>query len=495
MNMKKIIVSFITGFLLISCSEDFINRQPEDNLSIGTYFKNTTEIKTGVVGCYKGLQNLYGSNSTQIPWTVEIMSDDLKNFHLDSPYHIFIKTNSDSNSDIWKNSYKLIINCNNILNAIDDYVPSNAAEEVIVKAFMGEARFLRGLAYFNLVRLYGDVPKVIEPIDDPEDAFGIGRTPISEIYSDIIIPDFEFAASNCYKKGAAALRGEEARATSGAALTMLGKVYLTTNDPDKAEQSLRKLIVEKSAGNYSLFSNFQNFFLPVNKFNSESIFEVNYNCAAGQASDFFRWMCPDIGNKICAKKQTQQVAVEHNLMREFVNSGEKIRYTATVDSGKVPSASPPLQPWARKITPPPADVKTFAVIAGCDYNYIITRYADALLMYAEALMLLNRNNEALTYINMVRTRAGMPVLSSSENLNIEVILHERRMELAFEGHRYFDLVRTGKALEKISYALLTRIDYDNQIYRSGLIERYQLLLPVPVTEIEKDPTLTQNEGY
>jgi hypothetical protein len=153
-----------------------------------------------------------------------------------------------------------------------------------------------------------------------------------------------------------------------------------------------------------------------------------------------------------------------------------------------------LQPWARKLTPAPADIKNYAS-TGCDYNYPVTRYADALLMYAEALMLLNQKSDALPYINLVRTRAGVPVITDPNALTIDVILHERRMELAFEGHRYFDLVRTGKAIEKISYALLTKIDYDTQINRTGPIESYQLLLPIPVTEIEKDPTLSQNEGY
>ena len=97
-------------------------------------------------------------------------------------------------------------------------------------------------------------------------------------------------------------------------------------------------------------------------------------------------------------------------------------------------------------TPAPADVATYDLIAGCDYNYPVTRYADALLMYSEALMLLNQKNDALPYINLVRTRAGVPVLTDANALTIDVILHERRMELAFEGHRYFDLVRTGKAV-------------------------------------------------
>jgi starch-binding outer membrane protein, SusD/RagB family len=495
--MKNYYIPLLLCIISLGCSEDFINRQPEDDLSLGTYFTNPAEIKTGLTGCYKQLQTIYFTKEDHLPLTVELMSDDLKDFHLDDEFHLFTKTNSDSRSVLWESSYKMIVNCNNIIQSIDNYHPLNEAEDLIIKAYRGEASFLRALSYFNLVRLYGDVPEVTKPFNDPNEAFGIGRTPVNEIYERVITPDLEFAVANCYKKGDVALKGEEARATSGAALTILGKVYLTLNDPAKAEETLKKLIIDKVAGNYSLFPNFQNYFLPSNKFNSESIFEVNYCNAAGQHSDFFRWMCPDIGSKLCAKKQDEQVAVEHNMMREFVNSNEKIRYTSSVDSGKVSSASPPLQPWARKLTPPPAEIKNYAVNVpgGCDYNYHVTRYSDALLMYAEALMLLNRKSEALPYINLVRTRSGMTAITDPASLNIDVILHERRMELAFEGHRYFDLVRTGKAIEKISYALLTKIDYDDQINRNGIIEAYQLLLPIPVEEIEKDPTLTQNEGY
>lgn len=493
--MKKYIIALVaSAVLLFACNEEFVDRQPEDNLSIGNYFTNAKEIKSGLIGCYKRLQSIYFTNNFHLPYTVEMMSDDLKDLHWTNVFHLFIKTSGDSQTNLWTNSYKMIVNCNNVIAAIDKYKAVNVAEETLIKAYRGEACFLRALSYFNLVRLYGDVPKVTEPFDDPNNAFGVGRAPVDDVYNSVIIPDLEFAIANCYKKGDIALNGEEARATSGAALTILGNVYLTRNNAAKAAETLKKLIVDKAGGNYSLFPNFQDLFLPVNKFNSESVFEVNYNTAAGQPSDFFRWMCPDIGAILVDKRYSQQVAVEFNLMREFTNNNETIRYIATVDSGKVPAANPPLQPWARKLTPAPEDVINYA-IPGCDYNYPVTRYADALLMYAEALMLLNQKNEALSYINMVRTRAKVPEITDPDALTIDVILHERRMELAFEGHRYFDLVRTAKAVEKISYTLLTKIDYDDRINRVGPIEAYQLLLPVPVTEIEKDPTLSQNEGY
>src|SRR5690606_24377949 len=188
-----------------------------------------------------------------------------------------------------------------------------------------------------------------------------------------------------------------------------------------------------------------------------------------------------------------------NFMQEFVADNDWIsdpdwtRYNTTLDSGILLGGSPELQPWPKKFTP---EKSTLADMnnTGSDNNYMVTRYADALLMYAEALLGINQASDAVTYINMVRERAGLNGITP-EQLDLERVLHERRLELAFEGHRFFDLVRTGKAIEKISWALMTPIGFDERIFTTEPIEAYQLLLPIPVGEIEKDASLTQNPGY
>ena len=349
------------------------------------------------------------------------------------------------------------------------------------------------MGYFNLVRIYGDVPKVVEPFADPNSAFGIGRTAVNDIYNSVVIPDLEYAFANCYKKGDAALKNEEARATKAAALTILGKVYLTMNNPAKAAETLKKLVVDKAGGNCSLLADYKSVFATNNKFNAESIFEVNFNVAAGQPSYWFKWMGVDIGKRLSAPS-SNQLLVEHNLMRDFVNSKELTRYVATIDSGKCPGDTPPIQAWASKLCPAASAVKSY-VNTGSDNNYMVTRYADALLMYSEALMLTGQKADAVTYFNQVRGRVRPKDLITEADLTIDQILHERRMELAFEGHRYFDLVRTGKAIPVITKALMTKVDYDDKIYITNSIPEYQLILPIPVGEIQKDPTLTQNKGY
>jgi hypothetical protein len=181
-------------------------------------------------------------------------------------------------------------------------------------------------------------------------------------------------------------------------------------------------------------------------------------------------------------------------MRDFVASNELTRYATSIDSGKCPGDTPPIQAWASKLCPSAASVKNY-VNTGTDNNYMVTRYADALLMYSEALLLSGQKTEALIYFNQVRARVRPTALLAEADLNIDQILHERRMELAFEGHRYFDLVRTGKAISVLTKTLMTKVDYDDKIYISGPIAEYQLILPIPVGEIQKDPTLTQNTGY
>ncbi len=486
--MKKIFLILTSCVLLAGCSEDFLDRQPEDELSPGGFYRNPAEIKTALVGSYKVLQSIY--NQTDLPLIPELMSDDGKDRFRTGVWQTFKKTNADSQGNIWTNNFKMIANCNVVLGVIEAYQAKNADEEKIVKAYKAEAMFLRALAYFNLVRIYGDVPLVDKSFTDLSAAFGIGRTPVAEVYSKLIVPDLEFAAANALKKSE--MKGEEARASKGAALTMLGKVYLTLNDHTKAAATLKRLIEDNEAGPYSLLPSYSDVFLSTNKFHAESIFEVNFNIAAGQASNWFKWVNNDVG-LIWGVAGATNLLVEHNLMREFVETGETVRYKTTIDSGYIASSTIPIQAWVIKHCPPPAQLKAYNN-TGTDNNWVVTRYADALLMYAEALMVTGRKDDAVKYVNMVRTRAKVPAITAAQ-LDIDAILHERRMELAFEGHRYFDLVRTGKAIPVITKALMTPLDYDTNIAISGPISEDQLILPIPVGEIQKDQTLPQNNGY
>jgi tetratricopeptide (TPR) repeat protein len=490
--MKKIsLIIAIAIIILSACSESFLDRQPEDTLAPGIFFKTPADIKTGLMGVYQPFQALYNHGGLSAP--LEQMSDDGTNPFAVNVVNSFYKDNTNSLSTYWNGFFKIIVNANNIIDVIDKYEPKNDDEAVVVNAYKGEASFLRAFSYFNLVRLYGDVPMVVTRFEDPGAAFGIGRTPVNDIYTKVIIPDLEFAFENCYAKGDAAISSRPACATKGAALTILGKVYLTMNDHAKAAATLKKLIVDKEAGDkYALLPDFSKIWLSTNKFNAESIFEINFNVAAGVPSYFYRNMSSVGFNLHKVTTSSCQFAGCKNLMDEFVAYEEWTRYKVSVDSGWH-ATNNLITPIPLKLMPPLKGIAAYDKI-GSDYNYMITRYADALLMYAEALMVLGQKDEAANYVNQVRARVNMAPITAAD-LNIDRILHERRMELVFEGHRYWDLVRTGKAIEYISSDLMSNVDYEFRVFRNEPIPEYQLILPIPVGEIEKDQTLTQNPGY
>jgi len=491
--MKKILIIVCTIALFSGCSESFLEKLPEDMLSPDIYYKNADDIKTGVVAIYEYLNEMY--DWAHLPVLVERMSDDGTRPFGDSPFINHYKTNVDSEPYYWNNFYKMIVNANNIIAIIDKLEEVKSSEVREIKALRGEACFLRAFAYFNLARLYGDLPIFTEPWESPRDAFGVGRTPVNQVYTNVIIPDLEQAFADCYKKGDNELSGEEARATKGAALTLLGKAYLTINDHANVASTLKKLIVDKQAGNYELLTDFAQIFVPENKFNDESIFEVNYNVAAGKPSWYFRNMSAVGINVYKVPGSTSNVyAGTKDLMDEFYEHGEWLRMKESLDSGWHANNNL-ICPIPIKRKPPLDDQLQNYNNIGTDYNYMITRYADALLMYAEALMILGQKDAAATYVNQVRERAEMDPVSA-DDLDIEWILHERRMELCFEGHRWFDLVRTGKAVEYVSRQLMDpNRDYEFRVVRSNPMPEYQTILPIPVEEIQKDPTLTQNPGY
>jgi len=215
---------------------------------------------------------------------------------------------------------------------------------------------------------------------------------------------------------------------------------------------------------------------------------------AGTPSFYFRNIDINNGtNRYGMRTCNGQFAVEKNLMDEYVEHEELIRFEVSVDSSGNPSLAY-LVPFPKKLMPDPEDNLPQYDRVGTDYNYMITRYADALLMYAEALMELGQKDVAATYVNQVRERVDMAPITAGD-LDIDRILHERRMELSFEGHRYFDLVRTGKAIEYISEILMSDNEYEGRIWRTEPIPESQLILPVPVSQIEIDQSLTQNPGY
>ncbi|HTE24117.1 RagB/SusD family nutrient uptake outer membrane protein [Flavitalea sp.] len=462
--MKKlytlIIIAACTG-----CSKDFINLVPISDQSIEAFYKTETDIAQAVIGTYDGLQGLYSGN---FAYFMEVPSDnsynsnttgngganaDFDNFTLASSNFIL--------NDTWNGCYRDIQRCNIILNRIDAVTMNDGIKE----NRKGEVKFIRALLYFNMVRIWGDVPLIVDEIDDPFEAFVHQRDPVDKVYTQIIT-DLEDAIAALPVKWSGA--NDIGRATKGSARTLLGKVYLTRKDFVKANAELANII---SSGTYKLVPDFAKVFGVENENNIESIFEIQYK------SDAFGEGGGDGGLFSSGDGNNWPSA---NMLKLFVNNSDK-RFDASVDT----------------TFNSPKFAKQKAV-RGADgsfgSNVVVLRYADVLLMAAEALNEIGYNNgNAFNYLNQVRQRAGASVYDQStlpdqKSFRTAIEL-ERRLELTFENHRWFDLLRTGRALEVMSTAV------GGSAFVLD-IKPHHLLFPIPLEQVDASAgKIIQNQGY
>ncbi|MDN5216232.1 RagB/SusD family nutrient uptake outer membrane protein [Fulvivirgaceae bacterium BMA12] len=356
----------------------------------------------------------------------------------------------------WQNTYNGIARTNGILVRIDEATIDEAFKNLV----KGEALFLRGLMYFNLVRIYGDVPLVLNEIS-PEEAFQVGQNDANDIYTQII-SDLTAAASLL-----PAIHSDDiGRATNIAANALLGRVYLTLGDFPQTVTTLRK-VTAQSPSIVNLLSNYADVFDIANEYNQEIIFAVRWT-NDGQNGNGFNFGFANVNEP--DNKATPDVYDEY----ETGDLRRDLTWDATIST-----ADTILVKYG------------FAPAGQGESDWPVIRYADVLLMLSEAL---NEegyvsNGEAFDLLNQIRARAGLGSLTSVEvpdqaafRLAIE---HERRMELAGEGHRWFDLVRTGRFMDVMNG-------------KGFNVEPRHRVFPIPQREIDNvnDPTiLSQNTGY
>lgn len=462
--MKKLYLLLVVA-LFTSCDADFINLIPVSDQSIDGFYRSDSDLEQAVIGAYDGLQTPYRSNFS---YFMEVRSDnsynsnttangganaDFDNFTLASSNYIL--------NDTWNACYRGIQRCNIILNRMNGV----AMDEQIRSYRAGEVKFIRALTYFNMVRIWGDVPLILQEMKDPFEAFDHHRTPSAEVYASII-KDLEDAIAVLPEtwKGTHNI----GRVTSGAARTLLGKVYLTRKEYTKALSEFEKVI---GSGVYALVPRFADVFGEANENNKESIFEIQFKSDAfgegGSDGGLFssgdgdNWPSP-------------------NMMELFKNNWDD-RFDASIDT------SFNFPKFAKQKSVRGAD-------GSFGSNVVVLRYADLLLMAAETLNELGYGQaNSFSYLNQIRTRASasqydVNSLPDQERFRKAIEL-ERRLELAFENHRWFDLLRTGRALEVMSEAQgASAFDIN--------IKPHQLLFPIPLEQIDASGGLVvQNQDY
>lgn len=475
---------------LFSCT-DWLELAPEDTLSSAIYYTNTQEIFNGVMSAYNRMQQIY-LHSGRLPQLVEDASDDCNNVYwANSRVNFFNKTMDDSFGDLWRYSYEMIFRCNYMIKIIDDgnYSAISETDKRNVQAMYGELHFMRALGFFNLVRVYGPVPKANYVFDEPTDAFGIGRAPVAELYADVIIPDLEVAIANCYTKNELP-SSQIGRATRGAAQTILAKVYLTppVKDLNKAKTQLEGVI---NSGMYRLQPTYADVFEKSNKNHSESIMEIQLNPNLGQGSYYYQWMSNEAGlTNGLSGCGGAVVPSRYDFLKLLIANEERFHTAADTGGYRMNDGVPEwyFQPMIRKfVTYNTGNVPQ-------DHNYMFLRYADVMLMYAEVLSETGGSKSTiLEYVNPIRTRAKTPAWTEAD-VNYDDIMHERRMELCFEGHRWFDLLRQGSA-KAIATIEAHFILMEGVLPIPRRVPENQLLFPIPLGQIQIDPTLEQNPGY
>ncbi len=480
------IIILLISILAIPACEKFLDLDPPYVQDAENYFLTPEDYDRALVGAYDMLQGSFLS-----VWIGEIASDntiaggesvtDTEGLHeIDAMNHGGDNTEL---LNLWRWNYTGISRANYIME-FKDNIDFEGKDKIIA-----QTRFLRAFYYFELVKFFGDVPLVIDQRLGVDEATEIDRAPASEVYAQI---EADLLAAAPLLDITPTVKGQ---ASQGAALSLLGKAYLYQGKYAEAASTLESVI---ALGTYSLIADFNSLFTVANEGHTETVFDVEYTgleggsygcliCLEGNVGPGFQgirqYNGPVYGDGNSYNLPTQ------NLYDAF-DPADPRRDATVLDIDAFIAAQPD-----------PESI-TYAIGAGghtgfynnkyikrqgeiglpdddltSPVNYKVIRYADVLLMAAEALYQTGNTGTAQEYVNLVRARAGMPAIALT---GVEDIWNERRLELSCEGHRFFDLVRTNQAAANIE----------------GFQTNKNELFPIPQIEIDlSGGNWPQNEGY
>jgi hypothetical protein len=469
------LIKYISGIifsqlLFFSCGDGFLDLSPLSNANEASYYQTEKDFETAVTAAYATLYKEYDPQGGA-SFCGEQMSDEATVYDVmgnAADHQAFMKYALYSSNtfvlQIWRDEYNNLM----VVNAVLDKLKNASISEQVKTGYEAEMRFLRGLYHFNLVRMFGDVP-IARKMIVVNESYNILRSPVSDVY-DFIVEDLKFAADHLPLQSQISRVGQ---ATKGAAQGILGKVYLTLGNKNAAKDVLWQII---NSGEYELLPDYAYLWDLKHENSKEAIFEIQYKGdPTSPASPYHEYFSPYNNLAISAQGHGMNQVTE-NLWNEF-EPGDPRRdlsiFTGYENGGQWIEIKFPAK-WYD-----PSFVESMSYYY--ENNFIVLRYADVLLMYAEAA-------DDPTYLNMVRDRAGMPRYGTSDypskySTLALAIEHERWVELSLEFHRWFDLKRTGRAIAVLSAA------------KGKAITEQMLVLPIPLAERDITPALTQNTGY
>lgn len=494
-TIKKIFAAVLAAFMLSSCS-DFLTREPYDSINPDN-LTSQDDVLAMVNGAYQPLQwaKLYNMRI----WTLDIIAGNsevgagggedgietiqMADFIADSENFAAL--------DLWRGPSPGILRCNMVLQSIET-VPM---DEALRTRSFGEVSFLRAHYYFILVRLFGGVPKITEPQKVGEDGSipKQKRASADEIY-ELIISDLENAIGALPYKSEYATN-DLGRATKEAAMAELARVYLTRGEN---YNRVVQLCEDIEARGYDLCDDYSDNFTIAGKNGPESIFEVQYYgktnadfwADENQSSWLSTYTGPRNSNMVAGGWGWNQPTAE--FVAQYEDGDQRFDKTVLHTNGPAFDGMYYNSSWSttgynlRKFLVPKGESPDYDTSAA---NWVVTRFADVLLMKAEALNELGRTTDAEVPLYRVRSRAGLTDRSTIEGLTKdqmrEKIFHERRIELAFEGHRWYDLVRRGYDYAREFFYSIGKTNFTQK----------NMLFPIPLEEMEANELLEQNPGY
>lgn len=489
------------GLTAASC-DNFLAPKPSDVLTTENFYHSSEDAVAAIDAAY-----------AQLPWTYffyfyesDIASDDVLAANFGPDGHQLADYTFDASlwslDNVWSNAYVTINRANIVL----DRVPPIVMDTVTRNRVLGEAHFLRALMYFDLVRMFGDVPVMLHEVKTVAEA-QIPRTASDSVYS-LIETDLTAADKLLQPKGA--LSGADiGRATSGAAEALLAKVYLREKKYSQASAVAGKLI---ASGQYALNAAWKdNFRISKEVTNPESIFEINYGSMSENpwvGSVVLLFQLPagfpggDAYGTMEASPKLVQAYAKNDVRGDHGTIMQSPYYVPELGD-TVTWSVPDGAAFAKYYDPTDPINRNSRAWQQMPNNWVVLRYADVLLMYAEAVdeggAAAAGAGTAEDVVNAVRQRAGIPTVSGlSQGALRDTIRAERRRELAFEGQRWFDLSRWG-ILDSTFKAKTAFIEQ----YRPGELEGQNSgvhgvpsnLFPIPQSEINNNPKLTQNPGW
>lgn len=508
-------------FALAACSDDFFNRPPESALTVSNFYQTTEQVQSSTNALYNSpwfqwnnqaswaITELYGGNA-------RTYSSDVVNFG-----RFAVTGDNIVLNDGWRSLFTVVAQANALINNLAENVPQSVPAAVVNNA-LGEARLMRALAYFYLVRVWGNVPIIENNFNHVSD-FQINTNPISDVYQ-FIINDLQFAEANCHamiRSGASQAQG---RVSSGSATALLAKVYLYMQDYPNARAAAEKVI---NSGEFKLYGvdvagrTYHDLFKTENNNNEESIIAIQwlggasyghgnslqasfaYNSSITGTGDGYAVIGPSID------LQEAYIPGDQRVYGTIMLAGASYPELRQADGGyTVPenvNAQDTRAAIKKYVVGTPADNGGLGAQFSAGNNTYLMRYADVLLIQAEAVLAgaaSTSDPAALAPFNRVRQRAGLnPLPSITQN----DILHERRVEFALEGDYWFDLCRmdgwSGILNNEHPRAITLISNQERGIYSADnppvtYSQRYtptnaNFLFPYPSTEVAQNPRLLQ----